>query len=226
MASETASSVGPCPASTPSATGLKELFMCGVNISTLDDEISALGVPPTQLESLSLEACRPPFLKHLLALADLTSLSNLTVMHVFNQQYMDDLVEATSRTLYHLRLVLISPSREPKVWVHAFDNCSDQLETIIVELSVKCFATFSDLEWKALDASIARREWPNLCQVTFKVHPLTGWEAVEESFRGAEYSFVQSSANARKQLSAIDAKNILKFEATEEVPGQELKVAF
>lgn len=87
--------------------GLKELSVCGVNIWTLDDEIPALGVPPTQLESLSLEAFRPPPLKHLLALTDLTCLCNLTVIHIFNQQYMDDLVEATSRTLYHLRLILI-----------------------------------------------------------------------------------------------------------------------
>lgn len=117
-------------------------------------------------------------------------------------------------------------SREPKVWVNAFDNCSDQLETIIVELSVKCFATLSDLEWKAFDTVIARREWPNLCQVIFKVHPLSGWEAVEESFRGAEYSFVQSSANARKQMSAIDTKNILNFEATEGQSAQFLVLCF
>ncbi|KAJ7491193.1 hypothetical protein FB451DRAFT_1389921 [Mycena latifolia] len=189
-------------------------------------ETNTMDAPPTQLESLTLQGTMDSmFLKHLLAPRsplDLAHLRELILIDVNNDENLEDLMERTRSALHHLSLQYcddLHPKPPPNlrpIWIASHEP-AHQLERITVELMLDDFTTLSDIDWKALDAVLTRPELANVREVTFRAR-LT-LQRFDPAAQAVESSFPKIAANARKQLSATDAKTLLNFEKAQEFLG-------
>ncbi|KAJ7677253.1 hypothetical protein B0H17DRAFT_1182626 [Mycena rosella] len=217
--------------------GLKELvaseFTVRNPVPNDEKDTPAREGPQTHLESLVVRGnMSSEFVEHVLAPRsplDLTRLRELTLINadggVAGYEYTEELIRRTSPMLQHLTLQYcdditlqpmnlrsISIASDPAGWTQAFNNCNHRLERVTVELMLKYFAAVSDVDWMALDTVLARSELVNLREVTVKVGPtFEGFMPNQD----AEYSFPQIAANARKNMSATNAKTVLNFETTD-----------